>query len=318
MRILVAGGAGFIGSHLCDALLAAGHTVTVWDNLITGKAGNIAHLRSNESFSFSHVDIIQPLPEIEIDAIFHLASPASPVGYSRYPIETLLVNSAGTHNLLELGRVNKAKFILTSTSEAYGDPQVHPQPETYWGYVNPLGPRCMYDEGKRFAEAIVINYVWLHDLDARIVRLFNTYGPRNDPEDGRIIPNFITQALRGQPITVYGDGQQTRSFCYVSDLVRGILLAMFSDSTKGEVFNLGNPDEHTALYMANLVKELTSSISPILHAPPREEEIARRQPDITKAKTCLSWEPRVSLDEGLSLTVKWFRQRLDEGQNAST
>ncbi len=313
MRVLVTGGAGFIGSHQCDALLAQGHRVFAWDNLITGKTENVEHLLSTEDFSFSKLDVTEPLPTIAIDAVFHLASPASPVGYSHYPIETLMVNSVGTRNVLELARNSKAKFLLASTSEAYGDPLIHPQTETYWGNVNPVGPRCMYDEGKRFAEALSINYAWTHDLDVRIIRIFNTFGPRNDPKDGRIIPNIITQVLLGETITVYGDGQQTRSFCYVSDLVEGILAAMFSDNTTAEVFNLGNPEEHTALEMAELIKSLAASDSPIMHTPPRQEEIARRQPDIAKAKAVLKWEPRISLSEGLTRTVAWFRQRLDEG-----
>lgn len=310
MKVVVAGGAGFIGSHLCEALLGQGNKVTVLDNLITGKIGNIEHLFRRADFDFIEHDVSTPLPLLSPDAVFQLASPASPVGYGKHPIETMLVNSAGTYNLLELARKNGSSFLLASTSEAYGDPLEHPQRESYWGNVNPVGPRACYDESKRYAEAMTINYVWLHDLNARIIRIFNTYGPRNDPEDGRVVPNFICQALRHEQMTVYGEGSQTRSFCYVSDLVRGILRAMFCDGSKGEVINLGNPDEHSILDFAQTIKRLANSNSPILHTPPRQEEITRRKPDITKAKLLLGWQPEVSLEKGLEETIDWFRSRL--------
>jgi nucleoside-diphosphate-sugar epimerase len=294
-------------------LLALGHEVVAVDNLLTGSERNIQHLRSQARFRFVKHDVIEPIAESRADFVFHLASPASPVGYSRHPIETMLVNSVGTHNMLELSRATKAKFLLASTSEVYGDPLVHPQPESYWGNVNPIGPRACYDEGKRFGEALTVNYLWQYDLDARIIRIFNTYGPRNDPEDGRIIPNFISQALRGDPITVYGSGQQTRSFCYVSDLVAGILKAMFSPQSKGEVFNLGTTDERTVREIAEIVKAIANSASDIVHLPAREEEIARRRPDAAKAKAVLGWEPQVPLEQGLTETVAWFRQRLATG-----
>lgn len=310
MNILVSGGAGFIGSHLCDVLLAEGHWVTAVDNLITGHPRNIAHLNGRPQFTFLKHDVTQPWEGGPWDAIFHLASPASPHSYESFAVETLLVNSQGTHLLLELARRFGAKFLLASTSEIYGDPLVHPQPESYWGNVNSVGPRSCYDEGKRFAEALTTSYVKFHNVDARIARIFNTYGPRNDPKDGRIIPNFVTQALRGVPITVYGDGHQTRSYCYVSDLVEGIRRAMFTPGTKGLVVNLGSPDERSALEIAQRVKELSGSPSPIVHTPPREEEIARRKPDIARAKSVLGWEPRVPLEEGLTHTIAWFRQVL--------
>lgn len=307
MKALVTGGAGFIGSHLCEALLTQGHQVTAVDNFITGTPANVAHLTQNSNFRLVEHDVVKPLPGEPYDLLFHLASPASPVGYSQHPVETLLVNSQGTYHLLELARRQQTRFLLASTSEVYGDPLQHPQPETYWGNVNPVGPRACYDEGKRFAEALTITYVRLHNLDARIVRIFNTYGPRNLPEDGRLIPNLVTQALSGQPITVYGNGRQTRSFCYVSDLVDGILRAMFVPGTKGQVINLGNPEEYAVLEIAQVVKRLTGSPSPIVHTPAREEEIARRRPDITKAQQLLGWQPRVGLEQGLRQTIGWFK-----------
>lgn len=310
MKLLVTGGAGFIGSHLCEALLEIGHQVTAVDNLITGSRANIQHLVSNPAFSFLEHDVTNPLVPDQWQVIFHLASPASPVGYTRYPIETMLVNSLGTYCLLELAQNCGARFILGSTSEAYGDPLEHPQAETYWGNVNPVGPRACYDEGKRFAEALTINYWRKYGVDVYIVRIFNTYGPRNDPEDGRIMPNFITQALRGEPITVYGDGRQTRSLCYVSDLVAGILEAAFLENTKGEIINLGNPEEHTVLEYAEMIKRLTGSTSPIVMVESRPEEIKQRCPDISKARRLLGWEPKVRLEEGLQETIAWFRSVL--------
>ncbi len=314
MRILVTGGAGFVGSHLCQALVEKGHEVTALDNLITGSRLNIQHLLSHPGFRFIEHDVTQPFTDGGWEAIFHLASPASPVSYDKYPVETMLANSIGTYNLLELALRSQAKFLLASTSEVYGDPKVHPQPETYWGNVNPVGPRAHYDEAKRFAEALTMIYVQRRGLDGRIVRIFNTYGPRSDPQDGRIIPNFITQALQGEPVTVYGDGSQTRSFCYVSDLVEGITRALFTEKTCGQIINLGNPDERSALEIAKIIKRLAGSPSPIIHIPSRKEEIARRQPDITRAQQILGWQPKVGLEEGLKETVAWFRERSAQGQ----
>jgi len=310
VKVLVTGGAGFIGSHLCARLLAEGHEVVCVDNLLTGRRENIAALLAAPRFTFLEHDVTSPLA-VEAEAIFHLASPASPPGYLAHPVETALVNSLGTYQLLELARQQGARFLLASTSEVYGDPLVHPQPETYWGNVNPIGPRACYDESKRFAEMLTMVYVRRFDLDARIVRIFNCYGPHSDPNDGRLVPNFITQALRGEPITVYGTGQQTRSLCYVSDLVEGLVRALFTPGTKGRVYNLGNPDEHTVLEYAQLIKRLCQSDSPIVFRPlPTEDDPRRRCPDITRARTELGWEPRVGLVEGLTLTIAWFRQRL--------
>ncbi len=315
MNILVTGGAGFIGSHLCDALLADGHSVLCVDNLITGSRRNIAHLANQPRFRFLEHDVVEPL-ELETEAIFHLASPASPPGYLEYPLKTALTNSLGTHNLLELARRHGAKFLVASTSETYGDPLEHPQREEYWGHVNPIGVRSCYDESKRFSETLTMIYVRQYDLDARIIRIFNTYGPRNDPNDGRIVPNFISQALRGDPITVYGDGTQTRSLCYVSDLVDGILKAMFTPETAGDVFNLGNPEEHTVLEFAHIIKRLTHSASPIVYktAPQLGNRISddptRRCPNIGKAQRILNWSPTVGLAEGMDKTIAWFREVL--------
>jgi len=306
VKALVTGGAGFIGSHLVDALMARGEQVTVIDDLSSGSRRNVVQWEGNAGFRLLEHNVCDPLPDLPPhDAVYHLASPASPVGYGRRPIETLLTNSAGTARLLEAAKGWSARFLLASTSEVYGDPLEHPQKETYWGNVNPIGPRSCYDEGKRFAEALTHSYVQVHGLDARIVRIFNTYGPRNDPEDGRVVPNFIMQALHGQPLTVYGDGAQTRSFCYVADLVRGLLLAM--EGSKGEVFNLGNPREVPIIEMARLVRELAGSASPIVHIEAREEEITRRRPDISKAKAQLGWSPQTPLEEGLRPTIDWFR-----------
>lgn len=311
MKILVAGGAGFIGSHLCEALLAAGHGVMAVDNLLTGSRDNLVPWGHSPRFQFIEHDLSLPLPpELSADIICHLASPASPASYHRYAVETMLVNSLGTYHLLELARRDQSRFLLASTSEAYGEPLEHPQTETYWGNVNPIGPRSCYDEGKRFAEALTITYYRRYALDGRIMRIFNCYGPRSDPEDGRMVPNFITQALRGVPITVYGDGQQTRSLCYVSDMVRGIMALALAQGLAGEVFNLGSPEEHPVLRYAEMIKELAGSSSSIVHTPPREEEVSRRRPDIRKARERLGWEPRVSLKEGLRLTIQWFRSRL--------
>ncbi len=309
VRVLIAGGAGFVGSHLCDYFVAQGHTVTALDSGITGRAKNVAHLADNSLFSLVEQDVTEPFAW-RGDAIFHLASPASPEGYLRFPLATLRVNSVGTENLLELARQNNAKFLFASTSEVYGDPLEHPQSETYWGNVNPVGPRACYDEGKRFGEALTMEYVRQYGLNARIIRIFNTYGPRNDPRDGRVVPNFIAQALVGLPITVYGDGSQTRSFCFVGDLVRGIAAAMFTADTQGEVFNLGNPDERTIREFAELIVRLTGMDVPIVHKPLPADDPRQRRPDIAKAQACLNWSPQVSLEEGLAETIAYFRQEL--------
>ena len=309
MRILVAGGAGFIGSHLCDYLIAQGHSVTAVDSCITGRAKNVAHLAANHRFSLLEWDVTEAFAW-QGDAVFHLASPASPEGYLRHPFETLRVNSVGTDVLLALARENGAKFLFASTSEVYGDPQVHPQTETYWGNVNPVGPRACYDEGKRFGEALTMEYVRQHNVDARIIRIFNTYGPRNDLGDGRVVPNFVAQALSGQPITIYGDGMQTRSFCYVRDLVRGMAAAMYTAQTQGEVINLGNPDERTIREFADIIVRLTGTDVPIVHKPLPADDPKRRRPDISKAQDRLGWTPAISLEEGLAETIAYFRQEL--------
>jgi len=311
LRAIVTGGAGFIGSHLCDALLAAGHEVVCVDNLLTGSRDNIAHLEGQPRFRFVNHDVAQPL-FVDGDVYFHLASPASPVGFRTYPLETLLVNSLGTYHLLESARKAGGRFLMASTSEAYGDPLVHPQSEEYWGNVNPVGVRACYDESKRFGEALTMEYVRTYDVDARIIRIFNTYGPRNKADDGRIVPTFISQALKGEPITVYGDGSQTRSFCYVSDLVDGIMLAMFTPGTKGEVINLGNPAEYTVMQFAELIKVLCGSPSPIKTVPlpsSRHGDPMRRRPDISKARRLLGWSPKVSVEDGLKRTIEWYRNQ---------
>jgi nucleoside-diphosphate-sugar epimerase len=312
MRIIVTGGSGFIGSHLCDALLAAGHSVVCIDNFLTGRRANVAHLLDHPDFHLVEHDVIQPYdgPGVSsVDAIFHLASPASPVGYRTYAIETLLVNSIGTINMLRLATARRARFLFTSTSEVYGDPLTHPQTEDYWGNVSSIGMRSCYDESKRFAEAATMEWIRQHGIDARIVRIFNTYGPRNQPDDGRVVPNFINQAIRGEPLTIYGDGSHTRSFAYVSDLVDGLQRAMLTDGTTGEVFNLGNPGEFTILEFAKEVLAVSGSQSrlefqPLLFA----DDPSRRRPDITKATERLGWSPKVSLREGLEKTVAWYRE----------
>ena len=307
MRILVTGGAGFIGSHLCERFTADGHEVLCVDNFITGTEGNLASLQGKPSFRLVRHNISQPL-EVEgaVDFVLHFASPASPPDYLRYPIPTMKVGSLGTHNALGIAKAKKSKFLLASTSEVYGDPQVHPQPESYWGHVNPVGPRGVYDEAKRFAEALTMAYHREHEVDTRIVRIFNTYGPRMRKEDGRAIPNFITQALVGKPITVFGDGSQTRSFCYVSDLIEGITRLMKSDFH--DPMNLGNPNEMTLLELARVIVKLTGSKSPIEFRPLPVDDPKVRCPDISKARQSLQWGPKVSLEEGLPKTVEWFRQ----------
>lgn len=313
MRVLITGGAGFLGSHLSDRFLAEGHTVVAMDNLITGNTGNIAHLMGNERFTFVKHNVINYIYlEGPVDAVLHFASPASPNDYLEHPIHTLKVGSLGTLNAIGLAKVKGARFLLASTSEVYGDPQVNPQPETYWGHVNPIGPRGVYDEAKRFAEAMTMAYQRYHGLDTRIVRIFNTYGPRMRLNDGRVVPNFIYQALTGQPLTVYGDGSQTRSFQFYSDLVEGIYRLLHSDET--EPVNIGNPFEMTILEFAEAVVELTRSSSEIVHIEPEDDRTTDdpkvRRPDITKARQILGWEPKVALPEGLSQTIDYFRDRI--------
>ena len=305
---MVSGGAGFIGSHLCDSLIADGHDVVCVDNFMTGRRKNIEHLLDNPAFDLVELDIVDGFTdEIQVERIFHLASPASPVGYMKNPIETHLVNSVGTHNMLRLAQRCGASLLYTSTSESYGNPEIHPQPESYFGNVNPVGPRSCYDESKRFGESLTMEYVRQFDLDARIIRIFNTYGPRNDPNDGRVIPNFIRSAERGEPLVIFGDGSQTRSLCYVSDLVRGLRLAMERPGTKGQVINLGNPDERTVHDLARIITSYCQSASTIEFLDAREDDPERRCPDISKAQRLLGWEPTVSLEEGLRATIEHFR-----------
>lgn len=311
-RSLVTGGAGFLGSHLCDFLIAEGHEVLCLDKLLTGRSKNIEHLMAHKRFTFVQHDVTKPI-EIEgpLDYILHFASPASPKDYAEHPIHTLKVGAMGTYHALGLAKAKGAVFLLASTSEVYGDPEVNPQPESYWGHVNPVGPRSVYDEAKRYAEAITMAYHHVHHLKVRIARIFNTYGPRMRLNDGRALPNFMTQALRGEPITVYGGGSQTRSFCFVSDLVEGIYRLLLSD--ENEPVNLGNPEEVTILQMAREIIEVTGSQSDITFNPlPRDDPKVRR-PDITKAKQCLGWEPRVSRLEGLKRTLPYFQSILKHG-----
>jgi nucleoside-diphosphate-sugar epimerase len=312
MRVLVTGGAGFIGSNLCESLLGEGHIVLAYDNLLTGRLANLDELREQEGFSFVEGDT-QTMPQIQIDAVFHLASPASPVGYGLHPIETLLSNAEGTRRVLDVTRAAGARFLITSTSEIYGDPLEHPQSEGYFGNVDPVGPRSCYDEGKRYAEALTVWYGREYGMDVRIVRIFNCYGPKNAPDDGRIVPTFISQALHDEPITVYGDGSQTRSLCYVSDLVDGLKRAMFTPGTRDRIYNLGNPEEHSVLEYAEIIRELSGSRSPIVHEPGRPGEIARRKPNIDRARQELGWQPLVDLREGLGETIAWFRTEILAG-----
>ena len=306
---VVTGGAGFLGSHLCERLLAEGHRVICVDNLVTGRRDNIAELLDDPRFRFELHDISKPLAIDEpVDKILHFASPASPVDYLELPIQTLKVGSLGTHNSLGLAKAHRARFLLASTSEVYGDPLVHPQPETYWGNVNPVGPRGVYDEAKRFAEAMTMAYHRYHGLDTRIVRIFNTYGPRMRARDGRVVPAFIQQALLGEPMTVFGDGSQTRSFCYVSDLVEGIYRLLESDLH--DPCNVGNPTEMTVLQFAERIKAATGSTSEIAFRDLPVDDPKTRQPDITLARTRLGWEPVVSLDEGLGRTIEYFRAEI--------
>jgi dTDP-glucose 4,6-dehydratase len=305
LRILITGAAGFLGSHLCDRFRREGHSVVAIDNYITGTPENLAHLLG-DGFELVQHDVTEyvHVPGV-LDGILHFASPASPTDYLELPIQTLKVGSLGTHKALGLAKAKEARFLLASTSEVYGDPLVHPQPESYWGNVNPIGPRGVYDEAKRFAEALTMAYRRAHGVDTRIVRIFNTYGPRMRPGDGRVVSNFIVQALRGEPLTVYGDGAQTRSFCYVSDEVEGIYRLFMSDVT--EPVNIGNPDEFRVSELADLVLELTGSSSKIRHLPLPEDDPKVRQPDITRARELLGWEPQVPLREGLAQTIEFFR-----------
>ncbi len=310
MRVLITGGAGFLGSHLCDRFLAEGHTVIAMDNLITGSTDNIAHLAGHDRFTFIKHDVTNYIYlEGALDAILHFASPASPIDYLELPIQTLKVGALGTHKALGLAKEKGARFLLASTSEVYGDPQVHPQPESYYGHVNPVGPRGVYDEAKRFAEAMTMAYHTYHHVETRIVRIFNTYGPRMRLRDGRVVPNFIAQALRGEPLTLYGDGMQTRSFQYVSDLVEGIYRLL--NSNEVEPVNIGNPGEFTIKEFAELVNELVGNQAGTITRDLRTKDDPQvRQPDITKARTILGWQPTVSLREGLERTIPWFRNEL--------
>jgi len=313
VRVLITGGAGFLGSHLCDRFLSEGHSVIAMDNLITGKTANIEQLAGRDDFLFIKHDVTNYIyVEGPLDAVLHFASPASPIDYLEYPIPTLKVGALGTHKVLGLAKEKGARFLLASTSEVYGDPLIHPQTEDYWGNVNPIGPRGVYDEAKRFAEAMAMAYHRYHNLDTRIVRIFNTYGPRMRLEDGRVVPNFIAQALRGDPLTVYGDGSQTRSFCFVSDLVEGIYRLLLSDEI--EPVNIGNPSEMTILDFAKKIIELTGSSSELSFVTPPDmrtrDDPKVRQPDIGKARRILKWEPKVLLDDGLRQTIDYFRSRV--------
>jgi dTDP-glucose 4,6-dehydratase len=306
MRIVVTGGAGFLGSHLCDRLLAEGHEVVCIDNLLTGSAANIAHLQDNPRFSYVPRNVTEFISiDGPVDFVFHFASPASPVDFDRLPIQILKVGALGTHNALGLAKAKGAGFMLASTSEVYGDPLVNPQPETYWGNVNPIGPRGVYDEAKRFAEALTMAYHRVHGIDTRIVRFFNTYGTRMRLDDGRVVPNFIGQALRGEPLTVHGDGSQTRSFCYVSDTIEGVYRLM--QSNEHEPVNIGNPTEITILEFAQRILQITGSSSTIVFHSLPQDDPKQRRPDISKAQRLLGWEPQVSLEEGLQRTIEYFQ-----------
>ena len=317
MRVLVTGAAGFLGSHLVDKFLALGYEVLGMDNLITGSPANLEHVSSHARFRFANQDVTRYI-EVEgpLDGVLHFASPASPVDYLELPIQTLKVGALGTHKALGLALAKQARLLLASTSEVYGDPLVHPQPESYWGNVNPVGPRGVYDEAKRFAEALTMAYHRYHDLDTRIVRIFNTYGPRMRPNDGRVVSNFIVQALRGDPLTIYGDGSQTRSFCYVDDLIEGIV-RLFERGTP-EPTNLGNPHEFTVRQLADRVLQLTGSKSQIVQRPLPVDDPRVRQPDISYARRTLDWEPTVRLEEGLRRTIEYFRGVVARERTAAT
>jgi dTDP-glucose 4,6-dehydratase len=313
-RALVTGGAGFLGSHLCDALLGDGNSVVAADNLLTGRLSNLEHLRNDSRFEFLQQDVCSPIQCGVVDYVFHFASPASPVDYGAHGIETLRVGSYGTFEALELARRHGAKFMMASTSECYGDPLEHPQTETYWGHVNPVGPRSVYDEAKRFSEAVTMAYHRYHKVDTRILRIFNTYGPRMQINDGRVIPNFMWQALRGENLTVYGDGSQTRSFCYVSDEIDGIV--RLSRSSEHEPVNIGNPTEFTILECAKKILAVSGSASKIRFEPLPQDDPRQRRPDISKARRLLGWEPKVDLETGLKLSLEYFRQAVHEKSSA--
>jgi nucleoside-diphosphate-sugar epimerase len=317
---LIAGGAGFIGSHLCENLVKEGYRVICVDNFLTGSKENVDQLMEENNFLLVNADITKKLPEIlneeKIEYIFHLASPASPslqspISYMNLPLETMDANSIGTRRLLRMARKKQARFLFASTSEIYGDPKQHPQPEDYWGYVNPNGERSCYDESKRFGEALTMVYIRKFGVDGRIARIFNTYGPRMDPRDGRAVVNFVIQALKNEPITVYGRGKQTRSFCYVDDMVAGLKKIMFSDQAKGEVFNLGNTDEYSMIELAKKIKRMTKSSSKIVYEPLPPDDPSRRRPDLTKIKKTLGWKPKVSFNKGLEKTISFFAKQLE-------
>lgn len=306
--VLITGGAGFIGSNLCEAILAQGYRVYCIDNLLTGSEKNIELLKTNSNFTFIKWDVINDMPVLPaVDYVFHLASPASVPDYQKYNEETALVNSVGTRNLLKVAKAYKAKFLFTSTSEVYGDAKEYPQKETYWGNVNPNGVRACYDESKRFGEMITMLYAQNYGVDVRIARIFNTFGPKMRKDDGRVISNFINEALEGKPLGVYGDGKQTRSFCYISDQVEGLMKMMFSDNTKGEVVNIGNPEEYTILDLANKIRTMTGSQSKIIYSELPKDDPTKRKPDITKAQKLLGWQPVVSVDEGLKKTIEYYK-----------
>lgn len=317
MRVLISGAAGFLGSHLCERLLKEGHSVIGIDNFVTGHPDNLAHLADNRNFSFIRQDVSNFIfvPGGKVDAVMHFASPASPnpaspYGYTNLPIQTMKAGALGTHNTLGVARAHHARYLLASTSEIYGDPLEHPQKETYWGHVDPIGIRSVYDEAKRFAEALTTAYHGYHGIDTRIVRIFNTYGPRMHLDDGRVVPNFIQQALRGEPLTVYGDGQQTRSFCFVDDLIEGIYRLLLSNEHMP--VNIGNPTEMNMLQFAQVINEIVGNKAGIIFKPAMRlgDDPQRRQPDITRARQILEWEPKVSLEEGIAKTVPYFRQKM--------
>ena len=316
LKTLVAGGAGFLGSWLSEALLAFGSRVTCIDNLATGREANISHLKSDDNFQFELFDISEGIADRHFDLIFHFASRASPEEYQQHPVETMLANSIGTRNILQTALKYNSRVVYASSSEVYGHPDLVPTPESYWGNVNPIGPRSCYDEGKRFGEALCMAYLRAHNLDIRIVRIFNTYGPRirGDGAYARAASRFINQALRGEPLTVYGNGTQTRSFCFVTDTIRGILQIAVSDAAKGEVFNIGNPNEITILTLAHLIGRLAGGGHEVKYAPLPEDDPPRRCPDISKALSILRWEPKVGLEEGLSQTIRWFRENKELGR----
>lgn len=309
-RALVTGGAGFLGSHLCDALLAEGWNVVVVDNLLTGRRSNLAHLSQEPRFEFVEKDICEPFDVGKVDYVFHFASPASPVDYHTHGVATLKVGSLGTFNALEVARKYEAKYFVSSTSECYGDPLEHPQKETYWGHVNPIGPRSVYDEAKRFTEAATVAYRRYHKVDTHIVRIFNTYGPRMQLNDGRVVPNFMKQAIRGEDLTVYGNGDQTRSFCYVSDEIEGFLRLAKSDEHLP--VNIGNPNEFTILECANMILKVTGSKSHIRYEPLPQDDPKQRRPDISKARALLGWEPKIDLETGLRLSLDYFKKAVAE------